>query len=68
MINTPNVQLSLGDRLRKRKPLAPFIILIDYLILKCVIRDGWQGWLYAFQRVYAELLLSLRLMEADYFD
>jgi hypothetical protein len=34
------------------------------LLGKGLIFDGWPGWFYVFQRTYAELLLSLRLLEA----
>jgi glycosyltransferase involved in cell wall biosynthesis len=57
--------LSIGDRIRKTKILAPFIILIYCLILKGGILDGWRGWYYAFQRVLAEILLAIRLIEHE---
>lgn len=62
----PVAELSLGDRIRKQKILAPFIILVYCLIFKGGILDGWHGWYYAFQRMLAELLLSIRLIEATY--
>lgn len=62
---TPAQELSLGDRIRKQKILAPFIILIYCLIIKGGILDGWAGWYYAFQRMFAETLLALRLIEAE---
>ncbi|ANV84743.1 glycosyl transferase [Picosynechococcus sp. PCC 7003] len=65
---TPLSELSWGDRIRKRKILAPIIIFFYCLILKGGIFDGWHGWYYAFQRVFAETLLSLRLIEAELFD
>lgn len=65
LLETPNSQLSLGDRIRKQKILAPAIILFYCLILKGGILDGWHGWYYAFQRVLAEILLGIRLMEAE---
>ncbi len=65
---TPNSEMSWGDRIRKTKILAPFIILLYCLILKGGILDGWHGWYYAFQRMLAEMLLSLRLLEASQFD
>lgn len=63
---TPNSELGWGDRIRKTKILAPFIILIYCLILKGGVLDGWPGWYYAFQRMFAELLLSIRLIEAEW--
>lgn len=62
---TPDVKLSVGDRLRKRKLIAPFAVLIYCLILKGCVLDGWRGWYYAFQRTFAETLLSLRLIEME---
>lgn len=62
---TPDDELSMGDRIRKKKLLAPFVIFIYCLILKGGVLDGWRGWYYAFQRMFAELLLSLRLIEKE---
>jgi glycosyltransferase involved in cell wall biosynthesis len=65
LLETPESELSLSDRIRKQKILAPFIILIYCLILKGGILDGWHGWYYAFQRVLAEILLAIRLIELE---
>jgi glycosyltransferase involved in cell wall biosynthesis len=62
---TPVKELSFGDRLRKQKILAPFIILLYCLILKGGIFDGWRGFYYAFERVLAEMILSIRLIEYE---
>ncbi|WP_392479047.1 glycosyltransferase family 2 protein [Nostoc sp. C110] len=67
LLETPTSELSLGDRIRKQKIIAPFIILFYCLIIKGGILDGWHGWYYAFQRVLAEILLSIRLIEAEKF-
>jgi glycosyltransferase involved in cell wall biosynthesis len=66
LLETPDRQLSWGDRLRKRKIFAPFIILIYCLIFKGGILDGWQGWYYAFQRTLAELLLAIHIIESEH--
>ena len=66
LLQTPDRELSWGDRIRKRKVFAPVIILIYCLILKGGILDGWQGWYYAFQRTLAETLLSIHIIEAEY--
>ena len=65
LTQTPDNQISNGDRIRKQKILAPFIILFYCLILKGGILDGWHGWYYAFQRMLAETLLSIRLIELE---
>ncbi|MES1024424.1 glycosyltransferase family 2 protein [Gloeocapsa sp. BRSZ] len=64
LLETPNQELSFGDRIRKQKILAPFAILFYCLIINRGILDGWVGWYYAFQRALAEILLSIRLIEA----
>ncbi|MDX2067874.1 MAG: glycosyltransferase family 2 protein [Haliscomenobacter sp.] len=53
-----------NDWVRKQIMLAPFVVFFYCLILKGGILDGWRGWYYAFQRMLAELLLSLHLLEA----
>ena len=68
LLETPDNELSLGDRIRKRKILAPLIIFIYCLIIKGGILDGWHGWYYAFQRVLAEILLSIHIIGAEKID
>jgi glycosyltransferase involved in cell wall biosynthesis len=65
LLSTPESELSLSDRIRKQKILAPFVILVYCLILKGGILDGWHGWYYAFQRMLAEILLSIRRIESE---
>jgi glycosyltransferase involved in cell wall biosynthesis len=67
LLETPISELSWGDKIRRQKILAPLIILLYCLILKGGILDGWHGWYYAFQRVLAEILLGIRLIEAEKF-
>jgi len=54
---------SLPDRLRKMIwPAAPAAFVYT-LLVKGVILDGWPGWFYVLQRTYAELVLSMILLE-----
>jgi hypothetical protein len=64
----PDSELFVRDRIRKRKILAPLIIFIYCLILKGAIIDGWHGWYYTFQRVLAEILLGIHIIEAEKID
>lgn len=69
LLATPWEQLKFQDRLRRRIVIAPFAVFFYTLLVKGLILDGWPGWFYVLQRTYAELLLSLRLLErklADY--
>lgn len=61
----PDADLSLADKIRKTKVLAPLVILVYCLVLKGGLLDGWRGWYYAWQRMLAETLLALRLIEHD---
>jgi glycosyltransferase involved in cell wall biosynthesis len=65
LLETPNKELSVSDRIRRQKILAPFVILFYCLIFNKGILDGWAGWYYAFQRMLAEILLSIRLIETE---
>jgi glycosyltransferase involved in cell wall biosynthesis len=58
-------ELGLNDRLRKRKTLAPFLVLLYCLVLRRVALDGWPGWYYAFQRTLAEMLLAFYLIGTE---
>ena len=55
-------ELNFQDRLRRCIVIVPVLVFFYALLAKGLILDGWPGWFYVFQRVYAELLLSLRLL------
>jgi hypothetical protein len=60
---TPAAGGGLPDRLRRMIwPAAPAAFLYT-LVFKGVVFDGWAGWFHVLQRTYAELLLSLALLE-----
>lgn len=61
-----NGKLSFADKLRKKKFLAPIVIFFYCYIFKLGILDGKRGLYYAFQRVYAELIVSLKLIEQSF--
>ena len=56
---------SLGwkDRIRKRIIFAPALTLLYCLFVKGLLLDGWRGIYYAIQRTFAELLLSLLVLD-----
>lgn len=55
-------KLNWPDRLRRSCIFAPIAILFYCLIFKGLILDGWRGWFYTLQRVFAEVLLALHLL------
>jgi glycosyltransferase involved in cell wall biosynthesis len=66
LLNTPQNELDLGDKIRMQKLLAPIIVPLYYLILKGGILDEWRGCYYVFQRIVAEILLSMRLIALEH--
>ena len=56
-------KLLIQDRIRHTMLLGPVVIFFYTLLVKGTIFDGLRGWFYAFQRVLAEIMLSLRLLE-----
>jgi len=56
-------KLRLQDKLRLTCWAAVPASLVFTLFVKGTIWDGWRGWFYAMQRVLAEMLLALRLLE-----
>jgi glycosyltransferase involved in cell wall biosynthesis len=57
------VPLSFTDNLRKMIFIAPLLMFFYCLFVKRGILDGKRGWYYAYQRLLAECLLSLRILE-----
>lgn len=65
LMGTAHQNLSLASRIRKTKVLAPLFVMSYCLFAKRTVLDGWPGWYYTLQRVAAEIILSLRLIEAE---
>ena len=59
------VHLSWPDRLRRTTFLAPPVVFFYCLLVKMAILDGKPGWYYAFQRLVAELLLAMQLLQLN---
>ncbi len=63
LIRADPATLRLQDRLRVALvPAAPLAFFYT-LFIRGTILDGWRGWYYTLQRVLAEVVLSLRLLE-----
>lgn len=63
ILQTDPKRLSFPDRVRRLRLIAPIAVLFYCLIYKRGLLDGWAGFYYAFQRMFAEVLLSLYLLE-----
>lgn len=55
--------LGRADRLRLMAWPAPLAVFFYTLIVKRCLLDGWPGWFYALQRLLAETLLALEIMD-----
>jgi glycosyltransferase involved in cell wall biosynthesis len=55
--------LARADRIRLMAWPAPIAVLLYVLFVKGCIRDGWPGWYYALQRLFAETLLALEIID-----
>lgn len=63
LLSKPRSALDFADRLRLLPPLAPLAAFAHCYLLRGGFRDGRAGLYYALQRMLAEALLGLRLIE-----
>lgn len=66
LLSSTNERLSWTDRIRRWRIVAPPVMLLYCLFIRGGILDGRAGFYYAFQRMLAELMLSLYLLEHDF--
>lgn len=65
LLNESPQNLNWNDRVRRLRIVAPLAVLFYCLIIRRGIFDGWAGFYYAFQRMVAEAMLSVQLLEED---
>lgn len=63
LLAAPREKLPRIDRLRLLGWPAPILVLGYVLFVKGAVLDGRAGWFYAFQRLLAEVLLALELLD-----
>ena len=63
LLESPRERLGRVDRIRLMGWPAPILVLGYVLFAKGAILDGKAGWFYAFQRLLAEVLLALELLD-----
>jgi glycosyltransferase involved in cell wall biosynthesis len=63
LIATPSGKLSRSDRIRRLGWAAPIGVFLYTLFVKGCILDGWPGWYYALQRLCAETLIALEILD-----
>lgn len=63
LLAIPTKQLSFPDKLRRLYLVAPLAVFLLVYIFQGGFLSGWRGLFYALQRLFAELLLSLFLID-----
>jgi glycosyltransferase involved in cell wall biosynthesis len=63
LIATPRANLRRMGRIRRLGWASPIAVLFYALFVKGCILDGWPGWYYALQRLCAETLITLELLD-----
>lgn len=63
LLSADPASLSRVDRLRRRGWLAPFLVGPYVLIARRALLDGAAGWTYTLQRVVAEAMIALELLD-----
>ncbi len=58
-------ELDLSDRIRRQAVFGPFLVFLHILFVKGLLWEGRAGLYYAFQRMAAELILALNLLDAE---
>jgi glycosyltransferase involved in cell wall biosynthesis len=63
LLDAPRERLSTVEKIRLMGWPAPMLVFFYVLIAKGAVLDGLAGWFYAFQRLFAEVLLALELLD-----
>jgi glycosyltransferase involved in cell wall biosynthesis len=65
LLNSASSSLNTSGRIRRMAWPAPFLVFFYTLIAKGCILDGWAGWYYVLQRVLAEILIALEIVDRE---
>ena len=63
LLRSDRDELGSADRIRRAAWPAPLAVLAYTLLVKGCLFDGWPGWFYALQRMLAEVLLTLEIID-----
>jgi glycosyltransferase involved in cell wall biosynthesis len=63
LLSSDRKSLSRVDRIRLMGWPAPLAVLFYTLFVKRCLLDGWCGWYYVLQRVFAETLITLEIID-----
>jgi glycosyltransferase involved in cell wall biosynthesis len=63
LLNSSRAALTTADRVRLTAWPAPLVVFVYTLLVKGCLLDGWPGWYYVLQRVLAETLICLEIID-----
>src|SRR5215471_842160 len=63
LLTSSRAELSCVDRIRLMGWPAPLLVFFYVLLAKGCVLDGWAGWFYTLQRVLAETMIALELLD-----
>lgn len=63
LLSSDRSSLGRADQVRLAGWLAPLAILIYTLFVKGCLLEGWKGWYYVLQRLLAETLIALEIID-----
>jgi hypothetical protein len=63
LLGAPPSSLNMADRIRRMAWPAPILVALYVAIIKGCLLDGWPGWLYILQRLLAETMLALEIID-----
>jgi glycosyltransferase involved in cell wall biosynthesis len=63
LLSPSRTTLGRADKVRLAAWPAPLAVLLYTLFIKRCLLDGWPGWFYALQRLLAETLIALQLLD-----
>jgi glycosyltransferase involved in cell wall biosynthesis len=63
LLEADRKSLAIIDKIRLAAWPAPLTVLFYTLIFKRCLLDGWAGWYYALQRLIAEVLIALEILD-----
>jgi glycosyltransferase involved in cell wall biosynthesis len=63
LLSSDRVKLKTMDRIRLAVWPAPLAVFFYTLLIKGCLLDGWPGWYYALQRMLAEVMIGLEIID-----
>ena len=63
LLTSDRTALARNERIRLATWPAPLAVMVYTLFVKGCLLDGWPGWFYALQRMLAETLIALEIID-----